>query len=245
MFDAPQLTLHPTSIWQSYRNRRFSILLVILLGLLAGPPLLLDAGISAAWFDALMSLFLLAVILSLCVDRRQRLFALALGLPTIIFTLGGHTLPGQISAWALFCGQICQVVFLFGAAGLIVRSLFAANESSFDSVLGAVCGYLFLGLGWAVIYSIIDKLRPESFHVNPLLLTSADASHLTPQILTYYSFVTLTTVGYGDVTPVSAAARTLAWMEAIAGQFYVAVIVAGLVSLMVANKSRTNTVESI
>ena len=52
--------------------------------------------------------------------------------------------------------------------------------------------------------------------------------------MTYYSFVTLTTVGYGDISPVSPATRTLAWVEAITGQFYLAVIVAGLVSVMVA-----------
>ena len=57
-------------------------------------------------------------------------------------------------------------------------------------------------------------------------------------MLTYYSFVTLTTVGYGDVTPVSPATRTLAWMEAITGQFYLALIVAGLVSVLAARGKR-------
>ena len=59
-----------------------------------------------------------------------------------------------------------------------------------------------------------------------------------PHVLTYYSFVTLTTVGYGDISPVSPAARTLAWMEAVTGQFYLAVIVAGLVSLLAAKDKR-------
>jgi len=57
-------------------------------------------------------------------------------------------------------------------------------------------------------------------------------------VLTYYSFVTLTTVGYGDISPVSPATRTLAWMEAITGQFYLAVIVAGLVSVLAARGKR-------
>jgi hypothetical protein len=57
-------------------------------------------------------------------------------------------------------------------------------------------------------------------------------------VLTYYSFVTLTTVGYGDINPVSPATRTLAWMEAVTGQFYLAVIVAGLVSLLAAKGQR-------
>jgi hypothetical protein len=57
-------------------------------------------------------------------------------------------------------------------------------------------------------------------------------------VLTYFSFVTLTTVGYGDISPVSAATRTLSWMEAITGQFYLAVIVAGLVGLLAAKGKR-------
>jgi Ion channel len=66
-----------------------------------------------------------------------------------------------------------------------------------------------------------------------------------PNVLTYYSFVTLTTVGYGDVTPISATTRTLAWIEAMSGQFYLAVIVAGLVSLIVANTSQSTPTNSI
>ena len=57
-------------------------------------------------------------------------------------------------------------------------------------------------------------------------------------MLTYYSFVTLTTVGYGDVTPISPMTRTFAWIEAITGQFYLAIIVAGLVSMLVAKHSQ-------
>src|SRR5581483_3183166 len=226
MIEFPSPPSHAVILWDAYRTRRFSILLIALLALLAGSSLLLQAGLSAGLFDGLMSLLLLAAILSLCIDRRQRLFATLLGIPAIVLTLGGHALLGDIRGWALFLAHMCQICFLFAAAGLVVRSLFTADELSFDSVLGAVCGYLFLGLGWAVGYSMIERFRPGSFEVSPSLATSA-APYLDPQVLTYYSFVTLTTVGYGDINPVSPAARTLAWLEAIAGQFYLAVIVAG------------------
>ena len=130
------------------------------------------------------------------------------------------------------CARCCP------GSGLIVRSLFSARPLTFDSVLGAVCGYLFLGLGWAVLYSVIEGFRPGSFEVAPRLVTGGDPARPLPQVLTYYSFVTLTTVGYGDISPVSPAARTLAWVEAVTGQFYLAVIVAGLVSLLAAKGKR-------
>jgi len=132
---------------KAYTERRFGILLVILVVLLAGPPVLLGFGLSAAWFDGLMALLLLAAILSLCFERHQRLFALLLGIPTVLLSLGHHVLPGEASVPVQFAGHLCEVLFLFGASMLIVKSLFSALALTFDSILGAVCGYLFLGLG--------------------------------------------------------------------------------------------------
>jgi hypothetical protein len=222
---------------QAYSERRFGALLVVLAALLAGPPVLLGFGLPAAWFDGLTALLLVAAILSLCFERRQRLFALLLGTPTVLLSLGGHALPGEASALALLAGHLCEVLFLLGASVLIVRSLFGARPLAFDSVLGAVCGYLFLGLGWAVLYSLIEGFRPGSFDLSPKLVTGGEPARPQPEVLPYYSFVTLTTVGYGYVNPVSAAARTLAWVEALTGQFYLAVIVAGLVSVLVGKAS--------
>src|SRR6516164_1846811 len=223
---------------RAYSARRFGLLLVILVALLAGPPVLLGFGLSAAWFDGLTALLLVAVILSLCFERRQRLFALLLGIPTVLLSVGGHALPGEASAPVLLAGHLCEVLFLLGASVLIVKSLFSARTLKFDSILGAVCGYLFLGLGWAVLYSMIEGFRPGSIQISPKLITDGEQARPLPHVLTYYSFVTLTTVGYGDISPVSPATRTLAWMEAITGQFYLAVIVAGLVSLLAAKGKR-------
>jgi hypothetical protein len=221
---------------QEYSERRFGILLVILAAFLAGSPALLEFGQSAAWLDGLMALVLLAAILSLCFDRRQRMFALLLGIPTIFFGLGGHALSGTANLSVLFFGHLCGVLFLFGTAGLIVKSLFNSRFLTFDSIFGAVCGYLFLGLAWAMSYSMIETLQPGSFQISQSPRTSGE--HPQPYVLMYYSFVTLTTVGYGDVTPISPTTRTFAWIEANTGQFYLAIIVAGLVSMLVAKTSQ-------
>jgi hypothetical protein len=223
---------------QAYSERRFGVLLVVLVALLAGPPILLGFGLSAAWFDGLMALLMVAAILSLCFERHQRLFALLLGIPTVLLSVGGHAFPVEIGAPVLLAGHLCEVLFLLGASVLIVKSLFSVRSLTIDSILGAVCGYLFLGLGWAVLYSVIEGFRPGSFEISPKLVTGDQATRPLPQVLTYFSFVTLTTVGYGDISPVSPAARTLAWIEAITGQFYLAVIVAGLVSVLAAKGKR-------
>jgi hypothetical protein len=195
---------------------------------------LLGFGLAGEWFDGFMSLLLVVGILSLCFERMQRLFALVLGIPTIVFSVGAHAFSGEVSSWTLLLGHGCEVLFFFCAAGLIVRSLFNSRTLTFDSILGAVCGYLFLGLAWAVFYAMIEHIRPGSFDISRFLVAADEHGQPFPHVLTYYSFVTLTTVGYGDITPISPATRTFSWIEAVAGQFYLAVIVAGLVSMFVA-----------
>jgi hypothetical protein len=148
-------------VWRrAYGERRFGVLLVILAALLAGPPVLLGFGLSAAWFDGLTAVLLVAATLSPCFERHQRLFALLLGVPTVLLSLGGNALPGEAGVPVLLGGHLCEVLFLLGASALIVRSLFVARTLTFDSVLGAVCGYLFLGLAWAVLYAMIEESGP-------------------------------------------------------------------------------------
>lgn len=109
---------------------------------------------------------------------------------------------------------------------LLVR-VFRKGTVSGSRVQGAIAAYLLLGLGWAHAYAILNRHHPHAF-------ASAQAPPATPAAWTYFSFTTLTTVGYGDIVPVLPVARTLAMGEAFAGQLYLAVLVARLVALQVA-----------
>ncbi len=113
---------------------------------------------------------------------------------------------------------------------IVVRQQFA----TLDSVPGAISAYLMFGLAWAFTYWALDSAAPGSFSWPDV---SPSATAAGPQIATfsqfiYYSMVTMSTLGYGDVTPVSNLARTLAWMQSVTGQFYVAVVIAWLVSAL-------------
>jgi hypothetical protein len=92
-------------------------------------------------------------------------------------------------------------------------------------------------MAWGVLYSMLDGVWPGSFEVGSRLAEHVRGDHSRTHLFTYYSFVTLTTVGYGDVTPLSTPARTCAWLEALTGQFYLAVLVAGLVGALLATRS--------
>ena len=96
-----------------------------------------------------------------------------------------------------------------------------------------MCGYLLLGIIWSLLYCATEMASPGSFVMSVPGQDHRAAAPLDRSDLSYYSFITLATVGYGDVTPTTQLARTLAWTEAITGQFYLAILVAGLVGFKV------------
>lgn len=111
---------------------------------------------------------------------------------------------------------------------MIISHILGHEEVVSDTLFGAACVYLLLGLVWMVAYTLLERVHPGSFHFN-----SVDAASGVPAVFDflYYSFVTLTTLGYGDVTPLTPRARSLAVLEAIVGVLFVAVLIARLVGL--------------
>jgi len=94
---------------------------------------------------------------------------------------------------------------------------------SLETIYGAIVVYILIGLMWAFLYSLTEFIHPHSF----TFATELALDH--KKSLFYFSFVTLTTLGYGDIAPLSGPAKSLAMLEAIAGQMYIAVLIARLV----------------
>jgi voltage-gated potassium channel len=129
-----------------------------------------------------------------------------------------------------------SVVTLFAFLVLSVRSalqqILFGEQIDANRLYGAVCVYLMLGVIWALMYSALGRIDPEAFAGS--LPVGSDDWNLE---WIYYSFVTLTTLGYGDILPVSATARALAYTEAVVGVFYMAMLVAALVGSYAAANS--------
>ncbi len=117
----------------------------------------------------------------------------------------------------------CHIVFFTIVSATVLAELMQVEEVTLDKVLGAICGYLLLALGFAILYTLAANLSPGAF-----TLENPDFDDLT-----YFSIITLSTLGYGDIAPVHDSVRALAALEAIIGQFYIAIIVARLVSLYI------------
>lgn len=130
-------------------------------------------------------------------------------------------------------GYAVVLPFYILTAVLALRYIFSPRGSvDFNILMGAICVYMLMGVIWAIMYSFLEFLLPGSFSGQKDEVTARGHEFV------YYSFVTLTTLGYGDLLPLSPVARALAYMEALIGQIYVAVLIAGLVGIHVSNREQ-------
>src|SRR4029453_733173 len=116
------------------------------------------------------------------------------------------------------------VLFLLLSVRLGLQVVLARGRVTTNHLLGAMSVYLLLGVTWALVFRILHRVAPGSFD---------GLSTGSPSEFLYFSFVTLATLGYGDITPVNPIARTAVYLEAVVGQLYVAVLIASLVSRQV------------
>jgi hypothetical protein len=220
-------------VWHPIRYRpwRFLVLLVTLILLLVVQPMVRGFSSRSPVVDVLFSLVLVAAILSLCQGRWPTRLALILGVPAILGRWLAYIFSGGGVDFVALTDHCVEILFLGFVAVMILRAIFTQGSISFDSIFGAICAYLLLGLAWGSLYAVIEVTQPGSFQATGKMADSLTSVEGRGPVLIYYSFVTMTTVGYGDITPVSPPARTLAWLEAMTGQFYIAVLVAGLVGI--------------
>jgi voltage-gated potassium channel len=194
-------------------------LLVFLLGVPLADDVMMASGPVVKSF--VYSCFLFIGVWSLKKSARFFSVGIALVIAGIILNVLGVNFPSAVfvygSLGALF-GFLLICIFC------TIKQVVLGTDISANRLVGAVSIYLLLGVIWAVAYSILEMIFPGSFQgFSPLADREWDSEWL------YLSFVTMTTLGYGDMSPVSATARALAYMQAVFGQFYIAILVAGLV----------------
>ena len=160
--------------------------------------------------------------------RPVPLAAAVLCLVAIAIRWSEWLLPAGVSSLA---HESAALMALFLLTLIVGVRVFAGGSVTADRIMGAVALYLLLGLGWAVAYELL------SLHVANAFTGGVKGGQGSDRWF-YFSFVTLTTVGYGDITPVARAAQSLATLEALVGQLYPAVILARLVSLQGETRNR-------
>jgi voltage-gated potassium channel len=216
---------------------RFAVVLLASLLLAVAQPLTAGLVDEEGAFDVFFSLLIIAVLLLVFEEREHRRTAVSLGLMAFLAIWLSRGVGGPAGRWLLVGANLVAACFFAFALYGILRGIFVKQASS-DAIFGAVCGYLLLGIVWSLLYSAVETAYPGSFNMPASTSAAVAPGRLDRGTLSYYSFITLATVGYGDVTPATPLARTLAWMEAITGQFYLAILVAGLVGFKVTQALR-------
>ena len=217
----------------------FRFLLAALVLILVLPPVLRYAGFpeGGRLGSFLMSALFIALLLSALPavgSTRARLLAAGIVASLLIVLVMLQVFTGMQGAGIAF--QVIMALFLFYVVFVTFKYLFRKQRVTIDTINAALCVYLLLGIAWSFAYSLVDTLEPGAFK-SALFDEGVEFMRLGGErsfYPLYYSLVTLTTLGYGDIVPVSRAASMLAVLEAMTGQVYLTVLVARLVGLHVA-----------
>jgi ion channel len=167
---------------------------------------------------------------SYALSERKHLFAIAVVLSAITI-LGTGLLITFPQPWALLVSHSSIVVLVAFFCVTILSYVLDSGRVTSDKIFAAICVYMLIGYGWTFVYSILLELQPQSFAATSEVARNDYVGRILQ--LRYFSFMTLTTVGYGDIVPRSLAARTMTILEAVMGQFYLVALVGRLVGLHV------------
>jgi hypothetical protein len=216
---------------ERWRVGRLIWLLIVLVALMIAYPFFVHRPAVISVFNLFQTAALLLAIYAVCRKKKEfipvaAVFSLFAGLswldilylknPSLIFVI----IPG----WAVFYG--------FAIVAVLSR-VSRYRRITVDEVAGAVSAYILIGLFFSMLYLWIELLQPGSFHIsaqtNPTSLVDYSDFVL-------FSFATLTTLGYGDITPLTHLTQVFAVLESVIGVLYVAVLVGGLVGMLISEQ---------
>jgi hypothetical protein len=210
-----------------FQENRFLIMLLALVGVIFFHPLIDNIVHVQFLIEIFISLLFLSCIFAVSFKKHHPIIAALLALPTFTIMWTSHfvDIGGFEHVKNLF-----GMLFMLYLTILFLEHFFRQDEINREVIFGSLVVYLLMGLMWGYGYTLLEHLLPGSF-THP-----ASLSELDLDALDYFSFVTMTTLGYGDITPASDSARAMVMTQTVSGQVYLAVLVARLVGLNIAQE---------
>ena len=223
---------------------RFAVLLAsLLLMFFYGPfvelfakqtqPVMARVGIGTTF-----TLLLLAAVFTVSESRRSFRRAMWLAVPAVISELLDVSL---FRSETHVIGHIVGAMFLVYVIFVLLKFIFTSERVTEDTIFASLCIYLLMAVLWALAYSLVGLYDADAFKYplgDEISGNKMRFGAMPAGLEFYYSIVTMTTLGYGDILPISPIAKSLATLQAVVGQLYLAVLVARLVGLYVAEKAR-------
>lgn len=216
---------------QNRYEGRFLYLLLLILGLIIIVPLVEKFVHLRIITDVFMTAVFIAAAYAISQEKRHVLISVFLLLPMLASLWSEYFVkipPLQM------VGNLCGVVYFAYAIIVILIFIYQQREVTRDLIAGAAVAYLMMALMWTFLYKSVEMLQPGSFSIPE---TAFKAHKL---VFVYYSFVTITTLGFGDITPTTSLASSLSILEALVGQLFLVVGVAWLVGVHVSQSLEKN-----
>ncbi len=214
---------------ERFPKYRFLILLSLLLFYVVATPFLYALIERHILIDIVMTFVFIAAMHAIVRKKTQIFFGVLLALPMVISIWLGYLFK---SVTILVVGKFFGIMFFGFAIFGLIQFILAAEDITSEVLFAAVITYLLMAMMWSFVYAVLEIIVPGSFHLKGVRIEE------TQFVFLYYSFVTITTLGYGDITPVTHQAGALTILEAIVGQIYLVVLVAFLVGMFVSRRSK-------
>jgi len=222
------------NVIQYFEKNKYLFLLLSLLFFFITSSLISDAMQAKIILGILFSIIL--VFSTYIIYREKYLLYAAATAAVLTFISSWISTFFQANHYFLLFNYSISTIFFLFITVMILSYVMRDKVISSATLYGAICGYLLIGLSWSFLYLIVSSFDPNAFNV----FENRQVSLFTElKDYIYYSFVCLSTLGFGDLVPRSDIARTLSWMEAITGQIYLTVWIARLVGIHVAQQGQS------
>ena len=213
----------------SHSKERFLILICLILGTIVLVPILKEFAALRIFLD----IFITAIYISMVFTVGQKKRHLYIGVLLAMAMLISLWLQYFYQSNLIFAiGRICGILLFIMVIINTLAFIFKSEDVTIEVIYAAILVYLLMALMWSFVYVLLELINSASFNVAMSLEQGSQMWSI------YYSFVTITTLGYGDITPANELASSFSILEAVVGQLYLVVVVARLVGMHVSGKSR-------
>ena len=228
------IVIHGRAMFNRLRIRFRGLFGAVLLVVVA-TPLVAEGKGGGYLFQLLLTAVFLGALNAVSHKKRQKRVGLALALPAVVATWAANFQPGNESlAWGAL---VLSTAFLCYTAAHILGYVFRARRVTSEILFGALSVYLLIGLTFALVFTTLEARHPGSLSLPAGAFEAGLADPRPFSTISYFSFVTMTTLGYGDIGPLTPATRSLVTLEALLGQLFLAVLIARLVALHILHES--------
>ena len=216
---------------------RFSLLLLALLSNILLAPLFadLDLGTTSGSIAIQIAFTFLLIIIVFVVGHNKKIIISYITLACVALVFSWINLTSDSHNISIL-DHLFSFIVLALAIALVIKEAMLIENVTLDTIAGSLCAYLLMGFAFASVYALIDLVEPNSFVSSitddtTISLANSDLDRI------YFSFVTLLTVGYGDIVPHSPSAKLTTIVEGFIGQVYLVVLIARLVGVHVSQRS--------